>query len=71
MKGFLKKITNGQKGQGMVEYILIIAIIVAVIIAVFAILKPQIEKSAADATNGGSQVTNVVTPVPTLKLTNK
>jgi Flp pilus assembly pilin Flp len=63
MKGFIKKIFKDEKGQGMVEYILIVAIIVAVIIAVFAILKPQIEKASGQATNESVIITNSGEPV--------
>lgn len=63
MKRLLKKMFHNEKGQGMVEYILIIAIIVAVIIAVFAILKPQIEKATGQATNTNIIMTNMDQPV--------
>ncbi|NPV02781.1 MAG: hypothetical protein HPY53_15525 [Brevinematales bacterium] len=60
MKRLIKKLFKDEKGQGMVEYILIVAIIVAVIIAVFAILKPQIEKATGQATNTNIIMTNEV-----------
>jgi Flp pilus assembly pilin Flp len=60
MKRLIKNMFKDEKGQGMVEYILIVAIIVAVIIAVFAILKPQIDKAAGQATNTNIIMTNEI-----------
>ena len=44
MKKFLKMFKKDEKGQGLVEYGLIIGLIVVIVIAAFIALKPQLTK---------------------------
>ncbi len=44
MKKLINWFKNEESGQGMVEYGLIIALIAAVVIVAFAVLKPKIEE---------------------------
>lgn len=51
MYWYLKASMKNEKGQGMVEYSLIIALIAVVIIAAFAILTPGINDIFQDVAN--------------------
>jgi pilus assembly protein Flp/PilA len=49
MKNVLRK---GQKGQGLVEYSLIIALVAIVVIAILVLMGPQIGQIFSKITNG-------------------
>lgn len=50
MKKFLLR--NGQKGQGLVEYSLIIALVAIVVIAILVLMGPQIGAIFSTITHG-------------------
>ncbi len=45
-------VRNGQKGQGLVEYSLIIALVAIVVIAILVLMGPQIGQIFSKITNG-------------------
>jgi pilus assembly protein Flp/PilA len=47
-----KSLLRGQKGQGLVEYSLIIALVAIVVIAILVLMGPQIGNIFSTITNG-------------------
>lgn len=58
IKSFSKRLLKNNKGQGMVEYILILVVVVAVVMAIKPMLKDYVQGSMFE--NLKSQIGNVM-----------